>query len=56
MLRKDVKVTANRIEKMRACIEEVKEFGEDTTEYELILAKAVEELADSGSEETEKAE
>lgn len=56
MLRKDVKVTANRIEKMRACIEEVKEFGEDTTEYELILAKAVEELAESGSEETEKAE
>lgn len=46
MNRKDLKPSANRIEKMKDGIEKMKTYGEDATEYEEILAKTVQELTE----------
>lgn len=46
MNRKDLKPSVNRIEKMKENIEKVKSYGEDATEYEAILDKTVQELAE----------
>ena len=43
-IRKDRKLTAERVEKMRAYIEEVRGYGLPTEEYEAILATAVAQL------------
>lgn len=46
MLRSDVKVTPKRVEKMKEYLEDVKAWGEPTDEYEMIIAKAEQELAE----------
>lgn len=43
-MRKDRKLTAARVEKMREYIEEVRGYGLTTEEYEAVLAKAEEDL------------
>ena len=45
-IRKDRKLTAERVEKMRAYIDEVRGYGLPTEEYEAILATAVEQMKD----------
>lgn len=51
MMRKDMKITENRLEKMRAYIEEVRSIGEDTSEYEAILSKAEKDFQSAGKEQ-----
>lgn len=45
MLRKDVNMTPQRVEKMRRIVEEVEQMGEDASEYHVILNAAEEYLS-----------
>lgn len=49
MLRVDMKVTPKRVEKMKEYLEEVKSLGEPTEEYDVIIAKAEQELAEAAA-------
>ncbi len=47
MLRKDVKMTPKRLAAMKEKLAQVKAYGEDASEYEAVIAKAEQDLADA---------
>lgn len=53
MLRKDVQLSAKRIETMKARIDEARSLGADVTEYEVILAKAQSDFEASSTQNKE---
>lgn len=54
MLRKDIALTPERIEKMKAMLKEVQEYGDTTDEYEAVIAAAEKSLREKAENQEEK--